>query len=309
MNRIVFETSRKLNKDIDLKLIGEETEVDKSIIEHISDPLMHLVRNSVDHGIEEKEERKANGKQEKGIITIEAKNEGGKVFIIVKDDGKGLDTDKLFNKAKENGLIGEKKKSDFTKKEIFQFITYPGFSTKEQVTEVSGRGVGMDVVTKNIQSIGGTLDIDSELGKGSVMTLKIPLTLAIINGIVMKVAETTFVIETGGIKEFLNVRNTNMIQEPDGEEYVMVREVCYPVIRLNQRYHIPGAVTDVDKGIMILVEHDEKKICIFVDRLIGEQEIVVKPIPTYIEKVNGLSGCTQLGDGSIALIIDVGGLL
>lgn len=309
MNRIVFDTSRKLGKDINLQLIGEDTEVDKNIIEHISDPLMHLIRNSVDHGIETKEERVKAGKPEQGTITLEARNEGGKVFIIVRDDGKGLNAGKLFKKAKENGLVDGKTEADFTQKEIYQFITYPGFSTKEQVTELSGRGVGMDVVVKNIQEIGGRLDIDSEVGKGTVMTLKIPLTLAIIEGIVMKVGASTFALETGAIKEFLNVREADMVKEPNGNEYVMVRGKCFPVIRLGERYDIANAETDVTKGIMILVEHEKQQVCIFVDHLIGGQEIVVKPIPTYIKKVDGISGCTQLGDGSIALIIDTAGLI
>lgn len=310
MNRIVFDTSRKVGKDIELQMIGENTEVDKNIIEHISDPLMHMIRNSVDHGIEEKEERAAAGKPEKGVITLEARNEGGKVFISVKDDGKGMNTTKLFQKAKQNGIIpADKTEADYTSKEIYQFVTYPGFSTKEKVTELSGRGVGMDVVVKNIQSIGGQLDIDSEEGKGTTMTLKIPLTLAIIEGIVMKVGDSIFVIESSSIKEFLNVKESDMVYEPGGEEYVMIRGECFPVIRLSRRYHIENAVEDVSEGIMILVEHDGKYMCIFVDHLIGGQEIVVKPIPSYIKKVPGLSGCTQLGDGSIALIIDMGGLL
>ncbi len=310
MNRIVYDTSRKLGKDIELTLIGEDTEVDKNIIEHISNPLMHLIRNSVDHGVEMPEERKAAGKPEQGNITLEARNEGGKVFIIVKDDGKGMNPAKLFKKAKENGLIEPGKTiSDYTEKEIYQFITYPGFSTKEQVTELSGRGIGMDVVVKNIQEIGGQLEIESKEGLGSTMTLKIPLTLAIMDGIVMKVGTTTFALETGAIKEFLNVRECDMVHEPGGEEYVMVRGKCFSVVRLSERYGITDAVNDVDKGIMILVEHEKKQVCLFVDHLIGGQEIVVKPIPSYIKKVKGISGCTQLGDGSIALILDAGGLI
>ena len=309
MKRIVFDTSRKLQKEVDLEVIGENTEVDKSIIEHISDPLMHMIRNSVDHGIEEKEERQAAGKPEKGMITLEARNEGGKVLIIVKDDGKGMSTTKLFEKAKKNGLVPrEKVESDYSKKDILQFITYPGFSTNEQVTELSGRGVGMDVVVKNIQSIGGTLEIESEEGKGSVMTMKIPLTLAIIDGIVMKVGNMTFALETGVIKEFINVKEMDMVVEPDGEEYASIRGDFFPVIRLSERYHIDHAATNVEEGIMILAEHDKKQVCLFVDQLIGGQEIVVKPIPSYVKKVDGLSGCTQLGDGSIALILDVAGL-
>ncbi|MCM1092174.1 MAG: chemotaxis protein CheA, partial [Muribaculum sp.] len=190
MRRIVFDVSRKLGKDIEFEVIGENTEVDKNIIEHISDPLMHLVRNSVDHGIEDDPTmRTANGKPAKGKITLEAKNEGGKVYISVRDDGKGLNREKLYNKAFENGLIGDKAITEFSDKDIFKFITLPGFSTKEVVTEYSGRGVGMDVVVKNIQSIGGRLDIDSVEGQGSEMTLVIPLTLAIISGIVIQVGE------------------------------------------------------------------------------------------------------------------------
>lgn len=310
MNRIIFDVSKKLGKNIELELIGENTEVDKNIIEHISDPLMHLVRNALDHGIEMGEERIAAGKSEKGKIILEARNEGGKVLIIVKDDGKGMSGTKIFKKAKNLGIIPDYKfESDFSNKELLQLITYPGFSTKEQITEYSGRGVGMDVVARNVQDIGGTVEIDSVEGKGSEVVLKIPLTLAIIDGIIMEVGSATFVIETSAVNEFLSLKDNSIIKEPSGEEYVMVRGNCYPVIRLNQKYGIDDAVTNINTGIMIIVEHDDRKICIFVDHLIGEQEIVVKPIPSYIKKVDGLSGCTQLGDGSIALILDVGGLL
>lgn len=309
MNRIVFDVSRKLGKDIELEVIGENTEVDKNIIEHISDPLMHLVRNSVDHGIESKEDRLAAGKNPKGKITLEAKNEGGKVYIIVRDDGKGLNKQALYDKAKKNGLIGNRAMSEFTEKEIYQFITFAGFSTKEQVTEYSGRGVGMDVVVKNIQAVGGNLEIDSVEGGGSEMTMKIPLTLAIINGIVMQVGNSTFVIETNDIKEFVRVRKDMLVKEPDGEEYIMLREECYPFIRLNRRYHLDDSKAEIEDGIVVVLEHENKNVCVFIDQLIAEQEIVVKPIPPYIKKVQGLSGCTQLGDGSIALILDIAGLI
>lgn len=309
MNRIVFDVSRKLGKDIELEVIGENTEVDKNIIEHISDPLMHLVRNSVDHGIESKEERIAAGKNPKGKITLEAKNEGGKVYIIVRDDGKGLNKQALYDKAMKNGLIGNRSISDFSEKEIYQFITYAGFSTKEQVTEYSGRGVGMDVVVKNIQAVGGNLEIDSVEGAGSEMTMKIPLTLAIINGIVMQVGKSTFVIETNAVKEFVRIRKDMIVKEPDGEEYIMLRGECFPFIRLNRRYHLEESLTEGEDGIVVVLEHENKYICVFIDKLIAEQEIVVKPIPPYIKKVQGLSGCTQLGDGSIALILDIAGLI
>ena len=307
MNRIVYDTSKKLGKDIELEVIGEDTEVDKNIIEHISDPLMHLIRNSVDHGIESDEDRKAIGKTEKGKVVLEAKNEGGQVWIS--DNGKGLKKDEILEKAKANGLLGNRTEKDLTEKEIFNFITVPGFSTKKKVTEYSGRGVGMDVVVKNIQQVGGVLDIESVEGQGSTMTMKIPLTLAIIDGIIFSVGETNFVTPTNSVTEFIRIEKDKLIVEPDGEEYVMIREECYPLIRLNRFYHLDNAVEEIDEGIVIILNHEDRKLAVFADRLAGEQEIVVKPIPSYVKKVKGISGCTQLGDGSISLILDTGGLV
>lgn len=310
MNRIVFDVSRKLGKDIEFEMIGEHTEVDKNIIENISDPLMHLVRNAVDHGIETAEERIQSGKADKGKVTLSARTEAGKVWISVTDNGKGLDREKILAKAKKQGLLDEgKAESAYTDKEIYQFITLPGFSTNEQVTEYSGRGVGMDVVVQNIQSIGGTLEIESVPGFGSTMSLKIPLTLAIIDGIVMESGTSSFVVETGVVKEFVSVREDMMIHEPNGEEFIMIRGECYPVIRLGEWYGLKEYRRSVEDGMMLIFEVEGKTICLFVDRLIGKQEIVVKPIPSYVKKVKGLSGCTQLGDGSIALILDPVGLI
>ena len=310
MNRIVFDVSRKLGKEIEFEMVGEHTEVDKNIIEHISDPLMHLVRNAVDHGIESNEERKASGKTEKGRVTLSAKTEAGKVWISVEDNGAGLDREKILSKARKKGLLDDNKPdSAYKDKEVYQFITLPGFSTNEQVTEYSGRGVGMDVVVKNIQEIGGSLEIESSPGLGSIMSLKIPLTLAIIDGIVMETGNASFVLETGMIQEFVRVKEDMMIHEPEGNEYIMIRGECYSVIRLGKWYGIAECAENVEDGVMLILEEGEKKVCLFVDKLVGEQEIVVKPIPSYIKKVKGLSGCTQLGDGSIALILDVPGLV
>ena len=309
MNRIVYDTSKKLGKDIELEVIGEDTEVDKNIIEHISDPLMHLIRNSVDHGIESNEDRKALGKKEKGKVVLEAKNEGGQVWISVSDNGKGLKKSEILEKAKANGLLGNKSEKDLTEKEIFNFITVPGFSTKKKVTEYSGRGVGMDVVVKNIQQVGGVLDIESIEGQGSTMTMKIPLTLAIIDGIIFSVGETNFVTPTNAVTEFIRVEKDKLIVEPDGEEYVMIRQECYPLIRLNRFYHLDGAVEEIEDGIVIILNHEDRKLAVFADSLVGEQEIVVKPIPSYVKAVKGISGCTQLCDGSISLILDTGGLV
>jgi two-component system chemotaxis sensor kinase CheA len=310
MNRIVFDVSRKQNKEIEFEMIGEHTEVDKNIIEHISDPLMHMVRNAVDHGIESREEREAAGKQEKGRVTLSAKTESGKVWIMVQDNGAGLNREKILAKARKQGLLDiTKPDSAYTDKEVYQFITLPGFSTNEQVTEYSGRGVGMDVVVANLQAIGGALEIESTPGQGSTMIMKIPLTLAIIDGIVMKVGTTTFVLETGWVKEFIRVDADQVHREPDGEEGVMIRGECYPILHLGEWYGLQGYKQNVEEGILIMAEVEKKIICLQADSLIGKQEIVVKPIPDYIKNVKGLSGCTQLGDGSIALILDIAGLL
>lgn len=310
MNRLVFDVSRKLGKDVEFEMVGEHTEVDKNISEKISDPLMHLVRNSVDHGIESNEERAAKGKQEKGKVTLSAKTEAGKVWITVTDNGTGLDREKILAKARKQGLLDpDRTDASYEDKEVYQFITLPGFSTNEQVTEYSGRGVGMDVVVQNIQSIGGNLEIESTPGQGSSMILKIPLTLAIIDGIVMETGTTSFVVETGYIKQFVRVTEDMMIREPSGEEYVMIRDECYPVLRIGDWYGLEDYHSKVEEGVMLLFEVEGKTICLFVDRLVGKQEIVVKPIPSYIKKVKGISGCTQLGDGSIALILDPAGLI
>ncbi len=291
-------------------MIGEHTEVDKNISENISDPLMHMVRNAVDHGIETNEERKESGKKEKGKVTLSARTEAGKVWISVTDNGRGLERHKILAKARKQGLLDDDKPdSAYTDKEVFQFITLPGFSTNEQVTEYSGRGVGMDVVVQNIQAIGGSLEIDSTAGLGSTMSLKIPLTLAIIDGIVLETGTSSFVVETGVIKEFVNVKEDMMIHEPNGEEYIMIRGECYPVLRLGEWYGLKEYRKSVEEGTMLIFEVEGKTICLFVDRLVGKQEIVVKPIPPYVKKVKGISGCTQLGDGSIALILDPVGFI
>ena len=310
MNRIVFDASRKVGKDVEFEMIGDTTEVDKNIIEHISDPLMHLVRNSVDHGIEPNEERKNKGKDTKGKVTLSAKTESGKVWISVQDNGAGLDREKILKKARKQGLLDYTRDDDsYTDKEVYQFITLPGFSTNEKVTELSGRGVGMDVVVSNITAIGGALEIESVPGEGSTMTLKIPLTLAIIDGIVMHVGDTKFVIETGMVKEFVGLRGNRIIRQPSGKEFVMIRGDGYPVLRLDKWYHIGGARKDDEECMLVVIEVEKKTICLLVDSLRGKQEIVVKPIPSYVKKVKGISGCTQLGDGSIALILDAAGLI
>ncbi len=311
MHRIVRDMCKKLGKEVELEIIGEETEVDKNIIEHISDPLMHLVRNALDHGIESSEDRVQKGKSSVATITLEAKNAGSDVLVIVKDNGRGLDKSQILRKAKEKGLI-YKNEDEMTDKEIYNLILLPGFSTKDSISEFSGRGVGMDVVTKNIETVGGSIAVDSVADKGTTITLKIPLTLAIIDGMNIKVGNTCYTMPTIAIKESFRPKDADIITDPDGNEMIMVRGSCYPILRLHEQYKIKTKVTNFVDGIIIMVEHDNKNICIFADELLGQQQVVVKALPVYIQmfkKVKGLAGCTLLGDGSISLIIDIAGLI
>lgn len=310
MHRIVRDMSKKLEKEVELELFGEETEVDKNIIEKISDPLMHLIRNAIDHGIETEEERLESGKSKIGHITLGAKNAGGDVLIIIKDDGKGLSKEKIIKKALENGIL-ERSQREMSDREIFNLILLPGFSTKEKVTEFSGRGVGMDVVAKNIEAVGGTVIVESEEGIGTTMTLKIPLTLAIIEGMNIKVGDSRYTIPITSIKESFRPKLKDIIIDPNQNEMVMVRGECYPVLRIHSRYSVKKAITRFEDGIMIMVEYDEKVLCLFADELLGQQQVVVKTLPNYlnsIKKIVGIAGCTLLGDGSISLILDISGL-
>jgi len=308
MNRIVRDMSKKLNKSVELEIVGEETEVDKNIIERISDPLIHLIRNSIDHGIEEVEERKKKGKDPVGKLVLEAKNAGGDVWIIIKDDGRGLDREKILAKARENGLI-DKPEEELTDKEIYSFIFKPGFSTKDNISEFSGRGVGMDIVMKNIETVGGTAYVDSKPGEGTTISIKFPLTLAIIDGITVKVGESRYTIPTISIKESFKVKNEAIIVDEKGNEMIMVRGEAYPVLRLHKYYKINTEITDIKDGIVVMVENDYRTYCIFADALLGEQQVVVKALPKYVENAKGIAGCTLLGDGSISLILDISKLM
>ncbi|MCL2564754.1 MAG: chemotaxis protein CheA [Defluviitaleaceae bacterium] len=306
MNRIVRDMCKTLGKEVNLEVVGADTEVDKNIIEHISDPLMHIIRNSVDHGIEIPENRIKKGKPEKGKITLEAKNQGGDVLIIVKDDGQGLNRDKIMEKAKRQGLL-TKPEEEYSEKEIYGFILLPGFSTNENVTQFSGRGVGMDVVTSNIEVVGGTVIVDSTPGEGSIFTLKIPLTLAIIEGMIIKVGDTKYTIPIISIEKSFKATENDLVIDPSGNEMITVREETFNFVRLNKEFAWNEGVCNVEEGIVMMLENGEHKICVLVDELIGEQPVVVKSIPKYIKKPPGISGCTLLGNGEISLIIDVAG--
>lgn len=310
MNRIVRDMTKKLNKKAKLVLVGEDTEVDKNIIEHIGDPLMHIIRNSIDHGIEMPDVRVDNGKDESGTVTLSAENASGEVVIKIADDGAGLDREKILSKARANKLF-TKPEDELTDKEIYSFIFHPGFSTNEKVTEFSGRGVGMDVVLSNIKTMGGTVLVDSVPGQGSITTLKIPLTLAIIECMSIVVGSARYTVPINSIRQSFRPAKEQIIHDPDHGEMIMVRGEIFPIVRLGSLYKVPDAETELENGILLLVEADGRVIGLFADRLLGVQDIVVKPVPKYIQRMSnscGIAGCTILGDGSISLIIDAGNI-
>jgi two-component system chemotaxis sensor kinase CheA len=312
MERIVRDMSAKVGKKARLEIIGEDTELDKNVLDNLSDPLMHLIRNAMDHGLESAEERVKLGKDPVGTIRLEARNSGSDVLITISDDGRGLSRDSLIDKGIALGLI-KKPKSEVTDKEAYSLVFAPGFSTKEQVTEFSGRGVGMDVVARNIEKIGGSLSVDSTWGKGMSVVMQIPLTLAIIDGMQVSVGGSPFIIPLLSIRESFKPQKDDCFTEPDGQEMIWLRGSCYPIIRLHQEFGIETAITDLEQGILVTIETQAQMYCLFVDELVGEQRTVVKPIPPYILKALGgtkrLAGCTILGDGSISLILDINGFL
>ncbi len=308
MNRIVRDMSKKIGKQVEIEIRGEETEVDKNIIEHLSDPLMHLIRNAIDHGIEASEQRIVQGKAASGRIILEGKNEGGDVWITVRDDGAGLNKEMVLNKAREHGLIN-KTESELSDQEIYAFILLPGFSTKKEITEFSGRGVGMDVVAKNIEDIGGSVYVDSVPGEGTTVSLKIPLTLAIIDGMGIKVGRSIYTVPITSIRESFKAREDEVFADPDGHEMIMVRGECLPILRLHQVHKIQTQVQEIQDGIIMIAETDNRSVCLFADELLGEQQVVVKALPKYLKKIKGIGGCTLLGDGKSSLILDIAGLV
>lgn len=307
MHRIVRDMSKKLDKEVKLEIIGEQTEVDKNIIKHLSDPLMHLMRNSIDHGLEDPEERVAHNKPSVGTVVLEAKNAGNNVLVIVRDDGKGLNKKKILDKARRNNLL-KKDEAEMSDKEVFNLIFMPGFSTNESVTEYSGRGVGMDVVARNIEEVGGSVSIDSTEGAGTAITIKIPLTLAIIDGMNLKVGDSCYTIPIISIRQSFRLHKEEIVADLDGNEMIVVRGQCFEIVRLHECFKVENAITEFSDGIFIMAEQDGKTVCLFADELLGQQQVVVKALPKYIKdtySINGLAGCTLLGDGNISLILNI----
>ncbi len=302
--RLVRDLAKTLNKKIDLVIEGGETEVDKSMIEKLADPLTHLVRNSLDHGIEPLEKRLAAGKPEVGTVILKAEQRGGSIVISIQDDGGGLNRDKIMEKAISNGLDVDESMPD---EAVWQLIFAPGFSTADAVTDVSGRGVGMDVVRKNIEAIQGSIEISSTAGQGSTFTIKLPLTLAIIDGLCVSVADETYIIPLLNIIESLQP-TTEQIKTLANDNVLWSRDAYWPLVSLHQQMCIPGKPRPLSESIIVLVEVGKKRYGIIVDQLLGKQQVVIKSLERHYRKVDGISGATIMGDGKVAMIIDVDNL-
>jgi two-component system chemotaxis sensor kinase CheA len=302
MPRIVHDVSGKLEKEIELVMEGENTEVDKTVLEKLTDPLVHIIRNSVDHGIEKPDVREANGKPRKGTVRLSAFHAGGNIVIQIKDNGAGIRLDKVRQKAIDVGVLLEGQV--VSEKEIIDLIFHAGFSTADVVTDVSGRGVGMDVVRRNIRELGGTIEVQTEQGKGSVFTIRLPLTLAILDGQLAKVGDETYIFPLASIVESV-LPAPDHIKSVKGNYLYRLRDVYIPIVRLNEFFNRPNGKTELTAGLLVVVENGDKRFGVFVDTLESQQQVVIKSLDTNYRKVNGISGATIMGDGRVAMILDL----
>lgn len=302
--RVVRDVAGRLGKQVELRLVGESTELDRSLIEKIADPLTHLVRNSLDHGIETPEVRRERNKPEKGVLTLAASHQGGHIVIEVRDDGGGLNRKKILAKAQERGMSVH---DDMSDDEVFKLIFEAGFSTADQITDVSGRGVGMDVVKRNILAMGGSVDISSALGVGTCMTIRLPLTLAILDGMSIRVGDETFIIPLASVIESLKPEPTNLNTISGNRTVLRVREEYIPTLDLHELFSIerPDNYDALKDGVLVIMESHGKKAAVWVDELLGQPQVVIKSLESNYRKVQGFSGATIMGDGRVALIIDV----
>jgi len=307
MVRLVRDLSRKAGKEVDLFMSGEDTEIDRRMVDEISDPLVHMIRNAVDHGIESPEERKAAGKEKKSAINLRAYHQGGHLLIEIKDDGRGLNRDKIYQKALEKGLV--RPSESLSDKEIYNLIFVPGFSTAEQVTDISGRGVGMDVVKKIIDKMRGSVEIDSKPGEGTLFTIKLPLTLAIIDGILVRVGKERYILPTVTVKESFQPKEDQCHSVSARGEVVTIRGKILPLIRLYSVLGVLAEKTNPCESIVVVMEHEDEEICLLIDELVGKQEVVIKSLGNRFKQTKGFSGGAILGDGRVGLILDVKGIL
>ena len=305
--RLVRDISQKLNKQVELKLLGEQTELDKTVMEKISDPMVHLVRNSLDHGLETVEKRIAAGKDPVGKVTLNAFHQGGNIVIEIMDDGQGLNTVKIKQKAIANGLVTEA--DELGDDEINELIFMPGFSTADEVSDISGRGVGMDVVRRNIQSLNGSVEVSSAPGVGSTFTIRLPLTLAILDGQLVRIAQHTYIIPLISIVESLQINISKVSRVGKDLDVLRLRDEYIPILRLYNIFNHQGAIETLDKTLLVVVESDNQKIGLLVDDLLAQQQVVIKSLEANYQKVDGVSGATILGDGRVSLIVDISGLI
>jgi two-component system chemotaxis sensor kinase CheA len=301
--RAVRDLGQQLGKEVELRIIGEQTELDKTVIERISDPLMHLVRNCVDHGIEMPNERNKTGKSDVAVVRVEAFQKGGNVVIEIEDDGQGINRDRVLSKAVERGLV--EPDAELSPEEIDELIFLPGFSTAEKVTGVSGRGVGMDVVRSNIRGLGGSVELKSTPGEGTLFTLRLPLTLAIMDGLSISVGEHTYILPLLSVAESVCLTPNQISRPGGGSELFAYQDGYLPLLRLHKLFGITPKYTDITDGIVVVVDVDGKQAGIFVDELVGQQQVVVKSLEAHYKKVDGIATATILGDGEVALILDI----
>jgi two-component system chemotaxis sensor kinase CheA len=305
--RMVRDLAQRLGKQIELKMTGEHTELDKTVLEKIGDPLVHLVRNSVDHGIESTDKRVAAGKSPVGIVHLDACHRGGNIAVEIRDDGGGLDKSRILAKAKSRGLVGQN--DVLSDEQIHELIFLPGFSTAEKTTDVSGRGVGMDVVRRNVKELGGKIEIRSELGKGSRFTITLPLTLAIVDGQSVSVGTETYIVPLTSIIESLQLQS-HMVNKLSGRgEVFSFRGDYLPIVRLHEVFGVAPRARGLHEGLIVVAEGDGRRIGLFVDELLGQQQVVIKSMETNYGAIDGVAGATILGDGAVALILDLPGLI
>jgi len=305
--RLVRDLAAAVDKQVALDILGEETELDKTVIEKIGDPLTHLIRNAIDHGIEPVEDREAAGKPASGTIRIEAYQQGGNIHIDIADDGKGLDRDKIVAKAIQNGLVSADQ--PLTDEEVQGLIFRPGFSTAAKVTELSGRGVGMDVVKRNVETLGGSITIQSEPRKGTRFRIKLPLTLAIMDGQALQVGEQIYILPLVAITESICPTRGSVHRLTSGAEVIMIRDKALPLLRLHRIFGVRPKSEDPTQGLVVIVEYEGRQAALFVDELLAQQQVVIKSLESNFSKVDGVAGATILGDGRVALILDVPGLV
>jgi two-component system chemotaxis sensor kinase CheA len=305
--RLVRDLSQKLGKQVKLELHGEQTELDKTVLEKIGDPMVHLVRNAIDHGLETPDRRRAAGKGETGTLKLDAYHRGGNIVVEVSDDGAGLNREAIVRKAVERGLI--KSGDGMSDEAVAELIFQPGFSTAAVTTDLSGRGVGMDVVRRNVADLGGTVTIRSKAGQGSVFTITLPLTLAIIDGLTAAVGEECYIVPLVSIVESVQLKGDALKTVAGGGELFRFRGEYLPVLRLHELFGCDGAKRSIEDGLLIVVEGDGSRVGLFVDGLVGQQQAVVKSLEANYRRVQGVSGATILADGSVALIVDIPGLV